>query len=74
MHIIFRPSTGGKRDEATLVVKEEVLTKKIKTLEMQLDDYKKKDEQNKMLRKLKVFMGSVRLVRNIKNIFFSQMN
>jgi len=37
------------------VVKEETLLKKIKTLEVQLDDYKKKDEQNKMLRKLKVF-------------------
>lgn len=37
------------------VVKEEALLKKIKTLEVQLDDYKKKDEQNKMLRKLKVF-------------------
>jgi len=37
------------------VVKEEALLKKIKTLEIQLDDYKKKDEQNKMLRKLKVF-------------------
>jgi len=35
-------------------VKEEGLTKKIKTLEIQLDEYKKKDEQNKLLRKLKV--------------------
>lgn len=50
----FRPPTGGKRDEAILVVKEEVLTKKIKTLETQLDKYKKKDEQNKIIRKLKV--------------------
>lgn len=50
----FRPPTGGKRDEAILVVKEEVLTKKIKTLETQLDEYKKKDEQNKIIRKLKV--------------------
>lgn len=50
----FRPPTGGKLDEAMLVVKEEVLTKKIKTLETQLEEYKKKDEQNKMLRKLKV--------------------
>lgn len=38
------------------VVKEEALLKKIKTLEVQLDDYKKKDEQNKMLRKLKVLI------------------
>lgn len=50
----FRPPTGGKRDEAILVVKEEILTKKIKTLETQLDEYKKKDEQNKIIRKLKV--------------------
>lgn len=39
------------------VVKEEALVKKIKTLEVQLDDYKKKDEQNKMLRKLKVLIS-----------------
>ncbi|XP_060838928.1 centrosomal protein of 290 kDa-like isoform X2 [Rhopalosiphum padi] len=51
--LIYRPPTGGKRDEAMSVVKEEALLKKIKTLEIQLDDYKKKDEQNKMLRKLK---------------------
>ncbi|XP_022173371.1 centrosomal protein of 290 kDa-like isoform X2 [Myzus persicae] len=51
--LIYRPPTGGKRDEAMSVVKEEALLKKIKTLEVQLDDYKKKDEQNKMLRKLK---------------------
>lgn len=38
------------------VVKEEALLKKIKILEVQLDDYKKKDEQNKMLRKLKVLI------------------
>lgn len=38
------------------VVKEEALLKKIKTLEVQLDDYKKKDEQNKMIRKLKVLL------------------
>lgn len=38
------------------VVKEEALLKKIKKLEVQLDDYKKKDEQNKMLRKLKVLI------------------
>lgn len=50
----FRPLTGGKRDEAILVVKEEILTKKIKNLETQLDEYKKKDEQNKIIRKLKV--------------------
>jgi len=37
-----------------LVVKEEALIKKVKTLEIQLDEYKKKDEQNKLLRKLKV--------------------
>lgn len=54
MIILLRPPTGGKRDEALSVVKEEVLTKKIKTLEIQLDEYKKKDEQNKLLRKLKV--------------------
>lgn len=36
------------------IVKEEGLTKKIKTLEKELDEYKKKDEQNKLLRKLKV--------------------
>ncbi|XP_025411308.1 myosin-8-like isoform X3 [Sipha flava] len=51
--IIYRPSTGGKRDETVSVVKEEGLIKKIKTLELQLDEYKKKEEQNKMLRKLK---------------------
>ncbi|CAI6368037.1 unnamed protein product [Macrosiphum euphorbiae] len=51
--LIYRPPTGGKRDEAMSVVKEEALLKKIKILEVQLDDYKKKDEQNKMLRKLK---------------------
>lgn len=51
---LLRPPTGGKRDESLSVVKEEVLTKKIKTLEIQLDEYKKKDEQNKLLRKLKV--------------------
>lgn len=55
MNFIYRPPTGGKRDEPMSVVKEETLLKKIKTLEVQLDDYKKKDEQNKMLRKLKVF-------------------
>ncbi|XP_027846641.2 centrosomal protein of 290 kDa [Aphis gossypii] len=51
--LIYRPHLGGKRDEPISVVKEEALLKKIKTLEVQLDDYKKKDEQNKMLRKLK---------------------
>ncbi|KAL4149414.1 hypothetical protein QTP88_003367 [Uroleucon formosanum] len=51
--LIYRPPTGGKRDETMSVVKEEALLKKIKKLEVQLDDYKKKDEQNKMLRKLK---------------------
>lgn len=51
---ILRPSTGGKRDETISAVKEEGLIKKIKKLEAQLDEYKKKDEQNKMLRKLKV--------------------
>lgn len=51
---MFRPLTGGKRDETLTVIKEEVLTKKIKTLEIQLDEYKKKDDQNKLLRKLKV--------------------
>lgn len=56
MIFYFRPSTGGKRDEAMSVVKEEALLKKIKTLEVQLDDYKKKDEQNKMIRKLKVLI------------------
>jgi len=50
----FRPNTGGKKDESMSVVKEEGLIKKIKTLEIQLDEYKKKDEQNKLLRKLKV--------------------
>lgn len=52
--LLFRPPTGGKRDEALTVIKEEVLTKKIKTLEIQLDEYKKKDDQIKLLRKLKV--------------------
>lgn len=51
---MFRPPTGGKRDETMSVIKEEVLVKKIKKLEIQLDEYKKKDEQNKLLRKLKV--------------------
>lgn len=51
----FRPPTGGKRDETISVVKEELLSKKIKTLEVQLEEYKKKDDQNKLLRKLKVY-------------------
>lgn len=54
MNIFCRPSNGGKRDETMTIVKEEVLTKKIKILETQLEEYKKKDEQNKLLRKLKV--------------------
>ncbi|XP_050436659.1 centrosomal protein of 290 kDa isoform X2 [Adelges cooleyi] len=51
--IIYRPPASGKRDETMTVVKEEVLCKKIKTLESELDEYKKREEQNKLLKKMK---------------------
>lgn len=53
------------------VVKEEVLCKKIKTLESELDEYKKREEQNKLLKKMKVSGSMIkREIDNNKNTFF----
>ncbi|XP_050520658.1 centrosomal protein of 290 kDa isoform X2 [Daktulosphaira vitifoliae] len=51
--IIYRPPANGKREDTICIVKEEVLTKKIKALETELEEYKKKDEENKVFRKMK---------------------